>query len=123
MNTQAKITPDPEMVLTKAFVRMTEYYHWTGKEIHDLTGMSESTITRLHQGKKTLSPTTKEGEVAILLLRIYRSLNAMVGNHHEKARAWLTHDNTYFKQKPIEAMKTLPGLVQVLQYLDAIRGH
>ena len=123
INAQLQTQPDQNAVLTKAFIRMAKYYQWTGKEIHELTGMSESTITRLYQGKKNLSPSTKEGEVAVLLLRIYRSLNAMIGNHHEKARLWLNHENVYFKQKPIEAMKTLSGLIQVLQYLDAMRGH
>ena len=60
--------------------------------------------------------------IAILLIRIYRSLSAMVGNNHEKAKLWLKSQNKYFRNKPLEEMKTIPGLVKVLNYLDAMRG-
>jgi hypothetical protein len=46
----------------------------------------------------------------------------MVGNNHEKAKLWLQSSNKYFQNKPIEEMKTIPGLISVLTYLDAMRG-
>jgi uncharacterized protein (DUF2384 family) len=85
--------------------------------------MSEATISRLHQGKKLISPETKEGEMALLLLRVYRSLNALVGHHHEKAKLWLCAPNHAFQLKtPLHHMKSVAGLVEVAQYLDAMRG-
>jgi hypothetical protein len=110
------------MILTKALCQLAKFYALTGKEISQIIGISESTASRLMQGKKFISPDTKEGEMALLLIRIYRSLNAMVGNNHDKARRWLNSQNLYFNHKPIDEMKTIPGLIGVLNYLDAMRG-
>ena len=106
------------LVLTKALINMASFYELTGKELGDIIGISESGVTRLYQGKKILSPETKEGELAILLLRVYRSLNAMLGNDHTKAKIWLNSPNTYFNATPCDSIKTIPGLVKVVQYLD-----
>lgn len=111
-----------EVVLTKALCNLAKMYALSGKDLSDIIGISESSVTRLNQGKKRISPDSKEGEMALLLIRIYRSLNAMVGNNHEKAQAWLNSPNAYFHNKPIEEIKTIPGLISVLNYLDAMRG-
>ncbi|MCH9756855.1 MAG: MbcA/ParS/Xre antitoxin family protein [Gammaproteobacteria bacterium] len=116
------ISSDKAHTLTKALLRMTAFWKLSGKELSEIIGISESSATRLHQGKKVIEPDSKEGELAVLLLRIYRSLNALVGNHHDKARDWLQSNNTYFNNKPIDTIKTVQGLVLVLNYLDAMRG-
>lgn len=111
-----------DQVLTKAICNLSRFYAFTGKDLSDILGISESSATRLHQGKKTISAHTKEGELALMLLRIYRSLNAILGNNHEKAKAWLNSDNSYFSKKPMDEMKTISGLISVVHYLDAMRG-
>jgi len=114
--------PQESIVLTKALCNLVKFYSFSGKDLSKIIGISESTASRLVQGTKLISPHTKEGELALLLLRIYRSLNAMVGNNHEKAKLWLNSQNKYFRNKPMEEIKTIPGLVDVLNYLDAMRG-
>lgn len=111
-----------EVVLTKAICNLSKFYSLSGKDLSKIIGISESSASRISQGTKLISPYNKEGELALLLLRIYRSLNAMVGNNHEKAKLWLNSQNKYFQNKPIEEMKTIPGLINVLHYLDAMRG-
>ena len=111
-----------EVVLTKAICNLSKFYSLSGKDLSKIIGISESSASRIAQGTKLISPYTKEGELAILLLRIYRSLNAMVGNNHEKAKLWLNSQNKYFCNTPIEEMKNIPGLISVLNYLDAMRG-
>jgi hypothetical protein len=111
-----------EIVLTKAICNLSKFYSLSGKDLSKIIGISESSASRLSQGIKFISPNTKEGEMALLLLRIYRSLNAMVGNNHEKAKLWLNSQNKHFRNKPIDEMKTIHGLISVLNYLDAMRG-
>ena len=91
------IEQQEDLVLTKAICQLIKFYALTGKDLSQMMGISESSATRLVQGKKLISPHTKEGEIAILILRVYRSLNAMLGNHHEKAKMWLNSPNKYFK--------------------------
>lgn len=121
MKTEKK-SQQQEIVLNKSICNLARLYDFSGKDLSEIIGISEASVTRLHQGKKTLSLDTKEGEIAILLVRIYRSLNAMVGNNHDKAKAWLNHHNQYFQAKPIQCLKSISGLMTVLNYLDAMRG-
>lgn len=111
-----------EIVLTKAILNLATFYDLTGKDLCHIIGISESTVTRLNQGKAFLSPSTKEGEIALLLLRVYRGLNSLIGNNHDKAKLWLNSDNKYFNRKPIEQLKSVAGLVEVVNYIDAMRG-
>lgn len=122
MKTQNNANYKKDIVLTKAICNLSKFYNLSGRDLSKIIGISEATVTRLSQGKKLISPDTKEGEMALILLRIYRSLNAMIGNNHEKAKLWLNSQNKYFRNKPIEEIKTVAGLINVLNYLDAMRG-
>lgn len=113
---------DKSSVLTKALLSLASFYNFSGKDLGDILGISEASVTRIYQGKKVISPDSKEGELSLLLLRMYRSLNAMVGNNHDKARQWLQSDNRYFGKAPFQAIKSVTGLVETVQYLDAMRG-
>ncbi|STY28267.1 Uncharacterized conserved protein [Legionella wadsworthii] len=119
---KASLKHEKEIVLTKAILNLARFYDLKGKDLCQILGISESTITRLNQGKSFLSPTTKEGEFALLLLRVYRGLNALLGNNHEKAKLWLNSTNKYFNKKPIEHLKSITGIVEVVHYIDAMRG-
>ena len=122
MKPSLKSAHQRELVLTKAILNLATFYDLTGKDLCHIIGISESTVTRLNQGKAFLSPSTKEGEIALLLLRVYRGLNSLIGNNHDKAKLWLNSDNKYFKRKPIEQLKSIAGLVEVVNYIDAMRG-
>lgn len=122
MRISENIQKQKAFVLTKAICNLSKFYSFTGKDLSEIIGISEATASRLNQGKKLISPDTKEGEMALLLVRIYRSLNAMLGNNHEKAKAWLNSKNKYFQNTPLEEMKSIPGLISVLNYLDVMRG-
>lgn len=122
MITSINKSPEKARVLTKAVLNVAHFYHLSGKDLSNIIGISEASVSRLSQGKKWISPETKEGEMAVLLVRVYRSLNALLGNNHTKAQLWLKSDNHYLQNKPLELLKTISGLVAVLSYLDAMRG-
>jgi len=122
MKTSPNQDHQKDLVLTKAIVNLAKFYDLTGKDLREIIGVSESTITRLNQGKAFISPSTKEGEMVLLLLRVYRGLNALLGNNHDKAKLWLNSHNQYFNKKPVEQLKTVSGLVDVVNYIDAMRG-
>jgi len=111
-----------EIVLTKAVIKLALIYGLKGKELGDIIGISEASASRLYKGNKLLSPQSKEGELALLLIRLYRSLNALLGNDFTKAKAWLNSKNDYFGAIPLEHIKRVDGLVECVNYLDAMRG-
>lgn len=113
---------DPAVVLTRAVVRAARALGLSQRALADVIGVSASTLSRLGD-RRTIAPASKEGELAILFVRLFRSLDALVGGDEDKARAWLGAHNHHLGGAPIERVRTVQGLVDVVEYLDAMRGH
>jgi hypothetical protein len=52
-----------------------------------------------------------------------RSLEAIIGDDPAQTREWLDNYNHHLGGKPIEMIKNIQGLNEVVNYLDAMRGH
>ena len=116
------LQPDAGSVLTKALLSASERLGVRGRVLASALGSSEASISRLRHGRR-LDPASKEGELALLFLRLYRSLDALVGGDDEKSRQWLHADNDHLRGVPADRIQTVEGLVDVVQYLDAMRGR
>lgn len=114
--------PDPALVLAKATRAASERLGLRSRQLARILGSSEASISRL-QAQRGLDPGSKEGELALLFLRLYRSLDALVGGDDARAREWLAARNDHIGGVPAERMMTVEGLVDVVQYLDAMRGR
>jgi len=121
--TQTVAIADPRaaQVLTRAVVGATQRLGLTQRTTAATLGVSEATVSRLSRGR-SIDPATKEGELAVLLVRLYRSLDAMVGGNEAQASAWLHSKNLHLNGTPNELIRTVGGLVHVVEYLDALRG-
>ncbi len=109
-------------VLTKAFLNAGELMGLTNKELAAIVGVSAPTISRMTAPASYIDPATKHGELAMLLIRLFRSLDAIVGGSHEASKAWLDADNTYFDAPPRSLLSSATGLIRVVEYLDAMRA-
>ena len=114
--------PEPAPVLTKAVLAAASRLGLRNRQLAQILGSSEASVSRLQHGRG-LEPATKEGELALLFLRLYRSLDALVGGDDDQARAWLHAGNHHLNGVPVERIRTVEGLVDVVQYLDAMRGR
>lgn len=108
-------------VLTRAVVRASRALGLTQKTLATTLGVSEATVSRLSRGR-VVEPSTKEGELAVLLVRLFRSLDALVGGNSEQARDWMHAGNLHLAGTPVEMIRNVGGLVHVVEYLDALRG-
>ncbi len=115
-------SPDPAQVLAKSAINASLQLGLRHKQLAEIIGTSEASVSRLRSGRG-LDPNTKEGELALLFLRLFRSLDALVGGDDEKARAWLHAGNDHIGGIPADRIRTVEGLVDVIQYLDAMRGR
>jgi transcriptional regulator with XRE-family HTH domain len=122
MTTIFATAPDAAGVLTKATLRAAARLDVRGRQLADVLGTSEASVSRLQRGR-TIDPASKEGELALLFLRLYRSLDALVGGDDRQAAAWLSAANAHLNGVPAERIRTVEGLVDVVQYLDAMRGR
>lgn len=109
-------------VLWKAVANLAEAYELSRKDLEDMLGFSQATLSRLYQKNGSIDPQSKEGELAILLLRLYRSLSANLGGDDEAAKTWLKSHNHYFNEPPLQHIRKITGLTEVIFYLDAMRG-
>jgi len=122
MNISTLSIPSPAPVLAKAAIAAAARLGLRNKQLGEIIGTSEASISRLRSGRG-LDPTRKEGELALLFLRLYRSLDALVGGDDLKARSWLHAANNHVGGIPADRIRTVEGLVDVVQYLDAMRGR
>lgn len=113
---------DPAAVLSKALVRTAEQLGLSQMRLAKVIGVSTATASRLVGGRYQLQPESKEWDFALLLVRLFRSLDSIVGTQ-EAARAWLNSENRALAAAPIELIEQTEGLVRVVQYLDASRAR
>ena len=86
-----------------------------------LLGVSEASVSRLTRGR-TIDPESKEGELAILFVRLYRSLDSLLGGDEAASRSWIHAPNHHLGAIPADMVRTVTGLTHALEYLDAMRG-
>ena len=73
-------------------------------------------------GTYTLDAEKKEWELGALFVRLFRSLDSIVGEQGS-ARAWLGSHNIGLNGCPLELIRSTEGLVRVVHYLDASRAR
>jgi uncharacterized protein (DUF2384 family) len=74
-------------------------------------------------GTYTLDAQKKEWELGGLFVRLFRSLDALIGSNDTAARGWLNGQNQGLVGRPIDLIRSTEGLVRVVQYLDSARGR
>ncbi|CBS87949.1 antitoxin Xre/MbcA/ParS toxin-binding domain-containing protein [Azospirillum lipoferum] len=119
---QATRAPAAASVVTKAVLRAAEQLRVSNSVLGKVIGVSEPTLSRMRTKDLPLSERSKEFELALLFIRLYRSLDSIVGGEAEVAAAWLRNDNRALGGKPLEQIQTIPGLMNVIAYLDSRRA-
>jgi hypothetical protein len=113
---------DKGAVLTKATLRAASQLGLTNKVLATVIGVSEATVSRMRSEDYELQLGQKPFELAVLFVRLYRSLDAIVGGDDAVASSWLKNSNAALHGEPIVLIQTVPGLMNVVQYLDARRA-
>ena len=119
-------SPDPAdeasgAVIAKATLAAARLLGLNNRDLAVVLGTSEASISRLARDRG-FRMGSAEASLALLFLRLFRSLDAIVGGSEVKARAWFTAPNRHVGGVPARQVRTPEGLVNVVQYLDAIRG-
>lgn len=118
--------PDPAAdaaVVTKAALRAAARLGLANRSLARVLGVSEATVSRMGAGTYLLKTGDKAFELALLFLRLFRSLDALSGGDEHVSRAWLRNDNLALGGVPITLIESLSGIINVVGYLDAQRAH
>ena len=119
---QIQASPDAATVLSKATVRAAGALGISHGRLAQILGVSAATVSRMGSGRYQLAGHRKEWELALLVVRLFRSLDSIVGNQ-DAARRWLQGENLALGAKPEDLILSAEGLVRVVQYLDASRAR
>ena len=117
------MAPDPAAVLSRATVRAARFLAVAQADLAQVIGVSEATASRLAHGHKQLEPGSKPWQLAALFVRLFRSLDAIVGSDDAAARAWLRSANNALGGVPLTLIRDPAGLVRTVDYLDAARAR
>ncbi|MFL1465820.1 MbcA/ParS/Xre antitoxin family protein [Marinobacter sp. DUT-3] len=104
-------------LLGKALVNAGKAMGLTQADLAEIVGRNRTGLAR-----DGVDPSSKAGELALLFVRVYRSVYALVGGDEAAMQHWLNTENRYFSDVPRDMIRSAEGLVRVLYYLDAMRG-
>jgi hypothetical protein len=114
----ADASAEPHRVLGKALVKAGKELGLTQADLGVVVGRDRTAISR-----QSLEPTSKSGELALLVIRAYRALYVLVGGDGRQMKHWMHTSNRHLGGVPAEMLRSVQGLNRVVEYLDAIRGR
>jgi len=112
--------PEPAQVLMKSFNNACSNLGISNAAKSKMLGINASTLSR--NQLKGFAPESKEGELQLHFIRLYRSLYAIAGGSNEFMEHWFTTYNSALNGVPSELCLKIMGMFQVNEYLDAMRG-
>lgn len=107
---------DSAVVLSKALLNAGKSLGLNQTTLGQVIGKDRTTLNR------GLDPQSKSGELALLLIRCYRSLYVLVGGKNADMKHWMHTHNHHTGGVPAEQLHSVQGLLRVVEYLDAMRG-
>src|SRR5690554_4946477 len=116
------LKPTPDAVLAKAVLKAAAQLGLKQANLAAVLGMHRTAISRLKQNP-SLDPESKQGELALLLIRVARALFALTGGDKDWMLHFMHSHNTATRGIPAQQVESVQGLVAVLQFVDAVRGQ
>lgn len=109
--------PQKSDVLGRSLLAAADYLGMSKAEIGNIVGRDRTSITR-----NGIDPASKPGELALIFIRIYRSLFALMGGDRDNMQHFMRTENLGTHGVPSEQLHNIQGMVAVCTYLDAMRG-
>ena len=119
----AGATPDAAVVVSKAGVSAAEIRGINQGTLGRILGLSDATASRLHAGAHVLKRDGKPYELTLLLIRLFRGLDAMMGGEEAAIRSWMRAPNLALGGTPLSLITSVTGLVETVAYVDGARAR
>lgn len=115
--------PTEAAVLSKAVSNAARLWGLSNETLGKVIGISGPTASRLRGGAWQLERGTKPFELAQYFVRLFRSLDSMMGSDDQASISWLKSANADLQGRPIDLILTIRGLMEVTDYLDDFRAQ
>lgn len=105
----------------KAAVRAATHL---GLPLSTLAAILDYPVSRIEAAGEGLRllPNSVAFAKAVTFIRMYRSLDSLMGGDEYSARTWLTSRNTSLQARPVDLLATQDGFQNVINYLDSRRA-
>src|SRR3974390_3945129 len=98
----ARPKPERRGVLAGAVLRASALLEITQSSLAQILGLSASTVSRMANGAYTLDDQKKEWELGALFVRLFRSLDAVIGSNESAAPDWLDFKKHPLSRRPLQ---------------------
>lgn len=115
--------PTEAAVLSKAVSNAARLWGLSNETLGKVIGVSGPTASRLRSGSWQLERGTKPYELAQYFVRLFRSLDSLMGSDDQASVSWLKTRNSDLDGRPIDLILTIRGLLEVSDYLDDFRAQ
>ena len=110
--------PSDARLVADACLKAAAELGFSKEELGEIVGRHRTSLER-----SGLEPSSKEGQLGLLFLRVVRSLDALMGADVELMRNWIEQPNAHLAgQCPRILLFSVEGLGRLAAYLDALRG-
>ncbi len=110
-------------VVSKAVVRAGAALGLSNAGLAKVLGLSPASASRLRDGSFILPLDSKPYEFALLLIRLFRGLDAMTGGEEQASQSWMRTPNRALNCAPIDRITSVTGLVETVAYVDSARAR
>jgi len=99
--------PEPAFVLSKAALRAAKALGLTQQDLGEVVGRHRSKLAR------GIDPESKEGELAMMLVRCYRALYALMDGNLDQMAHWMRTENRGTGGIPQQQIRKIEGLYRI----------
>lgn len=118
----AEQTAEDRRLVTDAVYRAARVLGLTNQDLADALGVSRRSVERMKSGRFQLDPAKKEWELALHLIRLFRSLDAICAGDEDVVRQWMRNPNDDLGDVPRARIRSIDGLISTLHYVDSNRA-
>jgi DNA-binding XRE family transcriptional regulator len=116
------LTISDSAIVAKATLRAAEQLCISQSILAKIIGISESSLSRMASNAYDLDKRSKSYELALVFIRLFRSLDAIMGGDRAVCCEWIVNNNTALNARPVDLIQSITGLMNVVSYLDAKRA-
>lgn len=111
-------------VLSEAVARAAANWRLSDQALGDILGISRTSALRLSSGEFTLKRGKPEFELGQYFVRVFRSLDSIMGSDDDASISWLKSLNLDLESRPLDLMRSsITGLIRVADYIDGFRAQ
>jgi len=110
-------------VLSEAVSRAAANWKLTDEDLGRILGISRTSALRLRNGSFKLKRGNTEFELGQYFVRVFRSLDSIMGSDDAASISWLKSPNLDLGGRPADMMQTITGLFRVADYIDGFRAR